>query len=50
MGDHLRQHTGYPIDTSEFLVAVAASLGFLLGIGAENVNFGWVAALLVGGG
>ncbi|MFG1885858.1 sulfite exporter TauE/SafE family protein [Micromonospora sp. NPDC049102] len=37
------------IDTSEFLVAVAASLGFLLGIGAENVNFGWVAGLLVGG-
>ncbi|MGW4466824.1 sulfite exporter TauE/SafE family protein [Micromonospora sp. NBC_01796] len=37
------------IDTSEFLVAVAASLGFLLGIGAENINFGWVTALLIGG-
>ncbi|RKR86567.1 hypothetical protein BDK92_0800 [Micromonospora pisi] len=37
------------IDTSEFLVAVAASLGFLVGIGAENINFGWVTALLIGG-
>src|ERR687896_940585 len=30
------------IDTSEFLVAVAASLGFLLGIGGEGVNASWV--------
>ncbi|GIG92352.1 sulfite exporter TauE/SafE family protein [Plantactinospora endophytica] len=37
------------IDTSEFLVAVAASLGFLVGLGSENVNFGWVVALLIGG-
>lgn len=37
------------IDTSEFLVAVAASLGFLIGLGNKNVNFGWVAALLIGG-
>ncbi|MDW5326233.1 sulfite exporter TauE/SafE family protein [Plantactinospora sp. KLBMP9567] len=37
------------IDTSEFLVAVAASLGFLVGLGSENVNFGWVVALLLGG-
>ncbi|RGC65931.1 Sulfite exporter TauE/SafE [Micromonospora sp. MW-13] len=37
------------IDTSEFLVAVAASLGFLVGIGSENINFGWVATLLLGG-
>ena len=37
------------IDTSEFLVAIAASLGFLLGIGSENIDFGWVAALLIGG-
>ena len=37
------------IDTSEFLVAVAASLGFLLGIGSEGVNAGWVVALLAGG-
>ena len=37
------------IDTSEFLVAVAASLGFIIGIGSEGVNFSWVLALLVGG-
>lgn len=37
------------IDTSEFLVALAASLGFLFGIGSEGVNFTWVLALLIGG-
>ena len=37
------------IDTSEFLVAVAASLGFIFGIGSQGVNFAWVLALLVGG-
>ena len=37
------------IDTSEFLVAVAASLGFLVGLGSENINGGWVIALLLGG-
>jgi uncharacterized protein len=37
------------IDTSEFLVAVAASIGFVVGIGSENINFAWVAALLAGG-
>jgi uncharacterized protein len=37
------------IDTSEFLIAVAASLGFLFGLGSESINFGWVAALLAGG-
>ena len=37
------------IDTSEFLVAVAASLGFILGIGGAGVRATWVVALLVGG-
>ncbi|HET6533930.1 MAG TPA: sulfite exporter TauE/SafE family protein [Actinoplanes sp.] len=37
------------IDTSEFLVAIAASVGFFVGIGTENINFAWVAALLAGG-
>lgn len=37
------------VDTSEFLVAVAASLGFIIGIGSEGVNYGWVGALLIGG-
>jgi uncharacterized protein len=37
------------IDTSEFLVAVAASAGFLIGIGSESINAAWVVALLAGG-
>lgn len=37
------------VDTSEFLVATAASIGFLLGIGGEGVKAGYVLALLAGG-
>ena len=37
------------VDTSEFLVALAASLGFLIGIGNEGVKAGYVLALLAGG-
>ncbi|WP_030612387.1 sulfite exporter TauE/SafE family protein [Streptomyces sclerotialus] len=37
------------IDTSEFLVAVAASLGFLVGLGSAGVNWLWAVALLAGG-
>jgi len=37
------------IDTSEFLVAIAASIGFLVGLGSENIDFAWVAVLLAGG-
>jgi len=37
------------IDTSEFLVAIAASLGFLFAIGSQGIDFTWVAALLIGG-
>nr|WP_206323856.1 sulfite exporter TauE/SafE family protein [Streptomyces sp. HNM0574] len=37
------------IDTSEFLVSVAASAGFLLGLGSEGVNVAWALALLAGG-
>ncbi|WP_228978180.1 sulfite exporter TauE/SafE family protein [Streptomyces sp. DH12] len=37
------------IDTSEFLVAVAASLGFLVGLGERGVDATWAAALLAGG-
>lgn len=37
------------IDTSEFLISVAASVGFLIGIGSEGIDFTWVAALLAGG-
>lgn len=37
------------IDTSELLVAVAASGGFLLGLGTADVNLSWVGVLLLGG-
>ena len=37
------------VDTSEFLVAVAASLGFLVSLGSQGINFLWVAGLLGGG-
>lgn len=37
------------IDTSEFLVALAASLGFLLALGSQGINYAWVLALLIGG-
>ncbi|CCK30308.1 UPF0721 transmembrane protein [Streptomyces davaonensis JCM 4913] len=37
------------IDTSEFLVAVAASLGFLLSLGSQGIDFVWVLAFLLGG-
>ncbi len=37
------------IDTSEFLVALAASAGFLVGLGSQNINYAWVVALLAGG-
>jgi uncharacterized protein len=37
------------IDTSEFLVALAASLGFLVALGSQGIDFAWVAALLIGG-
>ena len=37
------------IDTSEFLIAVAASVGFIIGIGSEGVDYAWVGALLAGG-
>jgi uncharacterized membrane protein YfcA len=37
------------IDTSEFLVAVAASLGFLVALGSQGVDPVWAAGLLAGG-
>jgi uncharacterized protein len=37
------------IDTSEFLIAVAASLGFMFGLGGQGIDYAWVAALLAGG-
>lgn len=37
------------IDTSEFVVTVGASIGFLLGLGSAGIDFSWVIALLAGG-
>jgi uncharacterized membrane protein YfcA len=37
------------VDTAEFVVAVGGSLGFLVGLGAQGIEWGYVAALMVGG-
>lgn len=37
------------VDTSEFLVSVAASVGFILSLGAAGINLWIVGALLAGG-
>lgn len=37
------------VDTSEFLVSVAASLGFLFGLGTAGINFAYALTLLAGG-
>ncbi|MGB5951213.1 MAG: sulfite exporter TauE/SafE family protein [Ornithinimicrobium sp.] len=37
------------IDASEFLVAVAASVGFLIGLGSQGILASWALALLIGG-
>ena len=37
------------VDTSEFLVSLAASLGFVVNLGLLGIDLGVVAALLVGG-
>ncbi len=37
------------VDTSEFVVTLAASVGFLLGLGRAGISFATVGALLLGG-
>ncbi len=37
------------IDTSEFLVTLGASAGFLIALSFTEINVGWLVALLVGG-
>ena len=37
------------IDTSEFVVSLGASIGFLMALGSQGVDFGMVLALLIGG-
>ncbi|MCM3176791.1 sulfite exporter TauE/SafE family protein [Cytobacillus horneckiae] len=37
------------VDTSEFAIAVSASLGFFIALGWEELNWTWVFALMIGG-
>jgi uncharacterized membrane protein YfcA len=37
------------IDTSEFVVAVGGSLGFLVALGSQGIHWGYAGALLAGG-
>ncbi|WP_078412484.1 sulfite exporter TauE/SafE family protein [Priestia abyssalis] len=37
------------VDTSEFAIAVSATVGFILSLGWETVNWLWVGALMLGG-
>jgi hypothetical protein len=37
------------IDASEFIVAIGGSIGFLLALGSQGIDFGYALALLVGG-
>ncbi|MBA2875318.1 sulfite exporter TauE/SafE family protein [Thermaerobacillus caldiproteolyticus] len=37
------------VDTSEFAVAVSATLGFFISLGWEDVNWFWVGTLMLGG-
>ncbi|MDQ0271630.1 sulfite exporter TauE/SafE family protein [Cytobacillus purgationiresistens] len=37
------------VDTSEFAIAVSATLGFLIALGWDEVNWTWVIALMIGG-
>src|SRR3712207_6471741 len=37
------------VDTSEFAVSAAASIGFLVGLGSAGINWAFAAALLAGG-
>ncbi|TCS96728.1 sulfite exporter TauE/SafE family protein [Hazenella coriacea] len=37
------------VDTSEFAIAVSATLGFMISLGWAEVNWYWVGALMIGG-
>ncbi|MES1039927.1 sulfite exporter TauE/SafE family protein [Peribacillus simplex] len=37
------------VDTSEFAIAVSATVGFLIALGWQEVNWFWVTSLMVGG-
>ncbi|MBY0090741.1 sulfite exporter TauE/SafE family protein [Priestia aryabhattai] len=37
------------VDTSEFAIAISATLGFLISLGWQDINWFWVIALMLGG-
>lgn len=37
------------VDTSEFAIAVSSTIGFLITLGWSQINWFWVAALMIGG-
>lgn len=37
------------VDTSEFAIALSATIGFLISLGWQKINWTWVFALMVGG-
>lgn len=37
------------VDTSEFAIALSATIGFLISLGWQKINWTWVLALMVGG-
>lgn len=37
------------VDTSEFVVTTSASVGFLISLGLEGINFYWVLCIMLGG-
>jgi uncharacterized membrane protein YfcA len=47
-GGSVRKVVG-TVDTSEFAIAVSATIGFLISLGWEEVNWYWVIALMLGG-
>lgn len=47
-GNSARKVVG-TVDTSEFAIAIAATLGFLVSLGWQDVNWFWVVALMLGG-
>ncbi|NGY80936.1 sulfite exporter TauE/SafE family protein [Bacillus megaterium] len=47
-GNSARKVVG-TVDTSEFAIAISATIGFLISIGWQDVNWFWVGALMLGG-
>ncbi|WP_370695660.1 sulfite exporter TauE/SafE family protein (plasmid) [Priestia megaterium] len=47
-GNSARKVVG-TVDTSEFAIAISATIGFLISLGWQDVNWFWVGALMLGG-